>query len=175
MKVKFFTLCTGLFLAACVSYVDPNNGQDVASRVTVHHDNYKKYTLYSGPVFKQSHRYGITEQIGYLALRAGKDAKGGITYAIDVANTHFQTTWRYLNEAYDIDGNKLAVTKGKNNVNCISGTCLFAEQLLIAVSRDYLEQHKNTGIKFQVSGSNGSANYEIPAAYVQAFLSKLPF
>lgn len=83
--------------------------------------------------------------------------------------------WLFLNEAYDIDGNKLPVNVLNRDVHCSSATCLHMETIQIVVSRDYLEQHQQTGIKFQVSGKNGSEEYQIPSTYIKTFLDNVPF
>lgn len=175
MKNQLAILFTVMMMAACTSYVNPNNSHEVAAGIKVDYDNYKKIKTYSAPVMKQSHQYGITKHLGFVSLLAvKKDKTDEIIYSIHVRDTHFLTNWRFLDTAYDIDGNQLTVKKLGTNINCISLTCLREESIIILVSRTYLEQHQGTGIKFQVSGKNGQENYEVPAEYIQAFLSKVP-
>lgn len=176
MKSKLLVLCASLLLASCASYVNPNNANEVATGITVSRDEYKKITVYRAPVFKSVRNQGLSQHIGYVHLQAAKqDSTGLVIYGIHVRDTHFQKTWCHLNTAYDINGNRLEVQRMGSDVNCMSATCLFMEDVLVLVSRDYLEQHQNTGIKFQVSGSNGGENYTVSPAYIKAFLAKVPF
>ena len=170
----FRGILIALLLASCSFGVNPNDTKAISSGIKVSHNNYKKLTIYSAPEFQTVHKYGMLQGWGFISLAAAKQqTTGQIVYAITLRD--MLPGWLFLDEAYDIDGNKLQVNVLDRKVNCSSNVCLHTETLQIVVSRDYLEQHQQAGIKFQVSGKNGSEEYQIPSTYIKTFLTNLPF
>lgn len=166
---KFLFLSLILSVVACAPItpqVDVNNQQAVSDAITTEYDEFRKITSFKAPEIIQTDR-------NRLLLRAFKEDSGNTIYQIYTAN--MSNGWVFYNSVYDSDGNKLNFTKISSQVvSCVGGgRCLVREDIGVNISRDYLEKHQSTGIRFKASGRNGESIYFIPGAYIRAFLSKI--
>lgn len=141
-----------------------NDPQDVAGASSVQRDEYKKTNIYRGP--------NIAEKSpDQLFIRAWKADTGNVTYQIDIAIS-YSGVWRFYNHAYDVNGNALDLMLLTRNLSqCQSNDCSHNEHISIDVTQKHLQEYKNTGLRFWVSGKVGKEAFFIPAGYIKAFLS----
>ena len=125
-------------------------------------DNFQKSTSLQGPDLSNV-RYKS------LFLRATKFDAGSSIYQVYVRD-QYAGQWRFYNSAYDIDGNKLEFTSIKREVGSCRGGCDYYEDMGVSVTREYLEQRKDRGLKIKISGSAGEVVVELPPGYIQGFL-----
>lgn len=156
-----------LLLSACVATapkLNANDSQAVGSAITVQRDDFKKMTNFKGP-------NASPDILQKLFLRAWKtDATGTISYQIYVMD-YYRGDWRFYNEAYDSNGTSLDTTIISRNVDsCSRYGCWHEEHLGLNVTRDYLESHQASGIRFKVSGKAGENVFYIPSGYIKGFL-----
>lgn len=159
-----------LSFSACAA-PSPRPQHDLSDPVTVRtqttktYDEFKKITTYLGPDLSPV-RYEA------LLIRAfGPDARN-MMYQIYVRD-QYGKQWRFYNSAYDSDGNKLEFLSISRDVGSCRYGCDYYEDMGIGVSRQYLEQHKTTGLRFKISGRGGEEIYQIPAGYVRGFLDAI--
>jgi hypothetical protein len=147
-----------------VTLTDP---QAIASRIKVTYDDFKKVTIIEGP--NCARQYG-----DMLFLRGWKYASGEEVYQIYLAD-NYSGQWRFYDSAYDLDGQQFKVTRISRDVDsCASVSCDFTEHLGLTVTKDYLRKNMGSvGIAFKVYGKAGEEVFDIPAAYVQAFLASI--
>lgn len=167
MKTRnfFVAVVSAIALAACVPRLNFNDPQAVAGAISVQHDDFKKVTNYQGP-------NASSNFFGTLFIRAWKtDATESIRYQIYVMD-YYDGDWRFYNSAYDSNGNNLDTTLISRDVgSCSRYGCSHYEHLGLNVTREYLENNQESGIRFKVSGKAGEEVFFIPPAYIKAFLS----
>jgi hypothetical protein len=135
-----------------------------ATRVT--YDEFKKITQFRGANASQNNE---------LYLRAWKDDRTKqITYQIYLTS-FYGNAWRFYSEAYDSDGNQLDFLSIDRKVDSCGGAygCYFEETVGLNVSREYLQQHQETGVRYKISGKAGEATGFLPAVYVKGFLASV--
>jgi len=166
MKISIVLASAVLLIGGCVApapKVNWNDPQETVSRVKVVRDDFKKVTKYIGPDSDKSS--------SAIFIRAWKYDTGIKQYQI-YAKHHYYGDWRFYRSAYDRSGKRLKFKSISRDVgSCSYGSCSFNEHMGISVTRQYLEAHKNTGIQFKVSGKTGEVIFQLPAGYIQGFLS----
>lgn len=162
-----------ILLTGCVTYApapppwapltDPTK-VSLATRVT--HDEYKKTTNFIGANASEHNQ---------LHLRGWRDDRTKVASFQLYATSFYSDHWRFYNEAYDSDGNKLDFISIDKKVDSCSGGrgCYFEETVGLNVSRKYLDEHQDTGIHYKVSGKAGEFTGFLPAAYVKGFLASV--
>jgi hypothetical protein len=157
-------------LSACVTYVpaplpkplitDPAQASAM-TRVT--RDEYKKMTKFEG---------ANASQYNSLYLRGWRDDRTKVATFQIYATSFYGDQWRFYGEAYDSDGNRLEFISIERKVDSCDGArgCYYRETVGLNISRKYLEDHQETGIRYKVSGKAGDFTGFLPAAYVKGFL-----
>lgn len=133
----------------------------VAARTQIKRDEYKKMTNFTGA---NAVKYGT------LFIRAWRDDKTNKTDFQIYADSYYSGGWRFYQEAYDSDGNRMDFVSIDRKVVSCRGGCSYEETVGMSVTRKYLEDHQDTGIRFKVSGKAGEFTGELPAAYVKGLL-----
>ena len=112
-----------------------NDPQEIASKINVEYDNFKKVTKFTGP-------YVVLEWSSYILIRAQKhDNDNELTYQIYVKH-RYSGDWRYYDSAYDSDGNSIDVTLISRKVDsCYDWGCFLEEHIGLNIDKDYLEKH----------------------------------
>lgn len=167
---KLFSLVIlSAVLAACSSIpkIDANDSQAVYDAITIERDDFKKLITYEGPNAVSDH------YLDKLYIRAWDlDELEYTEYQIYVVS-HYGKRWRRYDSAYDTDGKRLEAKSLTRKVDsCSRMGCSYYEHVAIDVTKEYLEQNKDSGIHFKISGQGGEAVYLLPAGYIQAFLEK---
>ena len=57
---------------------------------------------------------------------------------------------------------------------CDEYGCAKDEQVSIRVSREYLRQHEENGVWFQIEGRHDAEVYFLPGGYIRAFVRQAP-
>lgn len=173
IKKSLSSVAVALLLAACassppVAQKQVSLKQYVIESTTVQRDEFKKQLIYRGP---------NTFRSGYIQvfIRAWKFEKDNSTrYQIYVSD-YYDTAWRFYNSAYDSNGNQLDMTPiSKEVIGCsrYSG-CTYNETVGINVTKDYLQNNLESGIRFQISGKAGDNVFYVPGNYIKGFLHVL--
>lgn len=155
------------YLTAKADMTDP---QTVTRAVRTSRDEFRGITLYEGPNASVDVTFD-EDPLWALRLRAGKAKGGAARYQIYVKDSYVGTRWPDYNEAYDSRSARLALRRIDREVKNCTRECLFTEELAIDVSSEYLENARETGIRFRVYGSNRAREFLIPAGYVKGFLT----
>jgi hypothetical protein len=135
----------------------------VMTRAT--HDEYKKTTSFKGVNASRDN---------YLVLRGWRDDRTKSTEFQVYITSYYSGQWRFYSEAYDSEGNRLDfVSIDQHVASCGSYSCRYSETIGLNVSRQYLEDHRTTGIRFKVSGKAGEFTDFLPAAYIKGFLDSV--
>jgi hypothetical protein len=143
-----------------------NDDQSVAERSSVQRERHSRTTIYRGP-------NAATKPSDQLYIRASKTDAGDVSYQIYVV-IGYSGAWRFYNWAYDTNGNSLYLTvMTRNLAACNRDDCSHNEHLVIDVTRKYLEENMQSGLRIRVSGKKEDAKEEflIPAGYIKAFLT----
>lgn len=152
-------------------YVPPNwnDPATVQARTNVKEDEFTKKTTYVGPNFNS--QYG---DITLLRAWAGPRSPNP-PYQIYVKQFGLKSHDFYA--YYDAAGKQLETIPVDREINRCNngGFCGIRETVAVSVTREYLQQFSNTGLRFKLVGKNQDAVYEIPAGYIQGFLSVVPF
>lgn len=169
MKIRNLNaVVIALILVGCAAPVEkvevPKTPETIASATIVKRDDFKKLTEYKGMDLAPTDRSA-------LFLRAWKGDTGEIKYQIYVNDWYFRGGWRLYDSAYDSNGNKLDVSLISRDVNeCKDGQCDYNEHLGLNISRKYLEDNQETGIKFKLTGKGGEDIEFLPSVYIKGFL-----
>jgi len=141
---------------------------DISKRIKIKYDEFEKTTKYDGPLEKW-------ENCDNIFLRAWKaDSAKDTAYQIYVID-YYNGKWRFYKYGYDDDGNALDVISIDRDVDsCRYGNCSLREHVGINVSRKYLENRKDRGIKFKISGDAGEEICGLDSPYIKAFLATIP-
>ena len=161
----FVLLIVTLLVSACASYkpnTNPENSQAVSSAIKVQRDSFEKITSYIGP--------NASDFPNSVFIRVRKPDEGRTSYQIYVRD-QYEGDWRYYDSAHDQDGTGLDTTVIDRQVVTCNRGCVLWEHLGINVSRAYLENFQERGIRFKISGKRGQNIYFIPPAYISAVLS----
>ena len=180
-KWKFIIVAIGiLMLTACGSTADKKDAQQtmsphnpdmddplfVAKATVVEREDYNLTTIYKGPNVASNPR-------NQLFIRAMKTDTGSITYQIYVI-INYTGIWRFYNWAYDTYGNTLVLTNMTRNIGeCKRIDCDQHEFVILDVTRKYLEENLQSGLRFWMIGKEQKAKetFFIPSGYIIAFLS----
>jgi len=159
-----------ILLGGCLPGVKPiapnptlTDPTQVSAQTKVTRDEFKKMTKFEGANASPYNR---------LYLRGWRDDRTAmITYQVYITS-FYSTEWRHYNEAYDSDGNRMDFISIDKKVDSCSGArgCYFEETVGLNVTRKYLEDRQDTGIRYKVSGKVGEFTGFLPAAYVKGFL-----
>lgn len=85
------------------------------------------------------------------------------------------TGGKLYHTAHEIDGDALPTEVLSRSVNwCGKDECQYVEVVGIAITRPYLEDRIAQGLTLKISGTRGEEIVNVPAAYVQAFLKRVP-
>jgi len=166
-------LAATVAMTGCVSVPQAKRPADIneyAAAVVWKRDDFKKRMEFSS--FDEGANTPDT-----LFMRAYKfdDPKVPSIYQIYVAD-YYVDEWRFYTSANDINGNRMDFVQIARDVgSCGSYTgCSKTEHLALNVTREYLEAHVASGIKFQVSGRAGSEVFSIPGVAIAGFLKVIP-
>lgn len=172
MKCFNFVVCWFLIFlfSGCVGpQINWSNSNQIAESVKVTRDEFKKLTKYRGPTF----RIGVLGEPTYLFLRAFKLDKAEKIVCQIYIQVHYWGDWRFYKYAHDSEGKKMDFTLIDRKVGtCGPGRCSKDEHIALNVTKSYLEAHKDTGIRVQISSKAGEDTIcHLPGSYVKAFLS----
>lgn len=136
---------------------------DLRSTIKVSYDEFKKLTKYEGS--------NVATGSDVVFLRAWRPDKSPMIIQIYVMD-YYHGEWRFYHSAWDSDGVKLDTTQISRDVGRCSrySGCSHYEHLGLNVTREYLEKHRRTGIRFKLSGKAGEEVFSIPAAHIDDFL-----
>jgi hypothetical protein len=169
-KAIYLTAIASAFLlTACVTTrptINLNDPQAMRGAIEIKRDEFKKITNFTGP--------NATAGYGDLAIiHAWKyDTTGDMDYQIYIRDLYDQGTWRNYFTAFDSNGKQLKIRQISRDVlSCSRSYCSFWEHIGIDVTREYLEQHRNSGIRLKLSGQVGEEIFYFPGAYIEAILS----
>lgn len=142
---------------------------EISSKIKTDFDDFKKISNYKGP----EESWGNCDSIFLRAWKSDTDKEA--TYQIYVMD-YYSGEWRFYSHAFDDDGNALDFTSISRDVGSCSryGGCSHYEHLGINVSRKYLENRKDKGIKFKISGNAGEEVCALHSPYIKAFLVAVP-
>jgi len=146
--------------------LDLDDPLSVAKATKVERGESDLATIYKGPNIASNPQ-------DQLYIRALKSFTGSITYEIYVV-INYTGYWRFYNLAYDTYGNILDLTVMDRDIDeCKRIDCIQQELLIVEVTRKYLEEHMQGGLRFWVSAKKEKTKEVlfIPAGYVIAFLS----
>lgn len=183
--MKFYTLaafCIAILTVGCAvdgssstavtvekpKYIPPNwnDPATVQAKTNVKVDEFTKQTTYVGPNFSP---------LDTILLRAWTGPRSpNPPYQIYVQQFDVKSPNFYA--YYDADGMELETIYIASEINRCSkgGLCGVRETVAVAVTREYLQQFSKTGLRFKLVGKNQDFIYEIPAGYIQGFLSVVP-
>lgn len=182
---------TGSMIALCSSLsgcgsssINANNPIEVTGRIestrdeltiVMKQDDVTQVTSYTGPNCAEN-------PVDHIVLiRAWQTRDEPATYQIYVSDryTHERLQGgiggKLYDTAHDIDGNALPTEVLARSVNwCGTNECQYIEAVGIAITRPYLEDRIARGLTLKISGTRGDATADVPAAYVRAFLKRVP-
>jgi hypothetical protein len=169
-----------LMLSACSTTADQKDVQQimppqkldlddplsVAKATKVQRGESNFATIYKGPNVASNPQ-------DQLYIRALKSDAGNITYEIYVV-INYTGYWRFYNLAYDTYGNILDLTVMTRDIDeCKRIDCVQQELLIVDVTRKYLEENMQGGLRFWLSAKKEKTREVlfIPSGYIMAFLS----
>lgn len=126
-------------------------------------DEFRKVTEYRG-----------ADALPYLQddvfIRAWRPDGQAVKYQIYVVD-YYIGDWRFYSSANDINGKSHDVTMiSRDVISCSRFGCSKTETMGLNVGRDYLEQHRQTGITFKLFGRAGEQVFTLPQDHIASFL-----
>lgn len=182
---------TGYMVSLCFSLsgcafssIDEHKPLEVTSRIEVTREEFKiavtqdestKVTSYTGPNCAEN-------PVDHIVLiRARQIGDEPVMYQIYVSDRYIHerlrsgTGGKLYHTAHEIDGDALPTEVLSRSVNwCGKDECQYVEVVGIAITRPYLEDRIAQGLTLKISGTRGEEIVNVPAAYVQAFLKRVP-
>lgn len=146
--------------------LDLDDPLSVAKATKVQRGESNLATIYKGPNVASNPQ-------DQLYIRALKSDAGSITYEIYVV-INYTGYWRFYNLAYDAHGDILDLTVMTRDIDeCKRIDCVQQELLIVDVTRKYLEENVQGGLRFWVSAKKEKTKEVlfIPSGYIMAFLS----
>jgi hypothetical protein len=136
---------------------------DLRATIEVKYDEFKKVTNYTGA--------NVASDPDRVFLRAWKPDGSSATFQIYVMD-FYSGQWRFYNSVLDSNGTKLDLTLISRDIGSCSrqAECTRYEHVGINITRAYLEKHRQSGIRFKLSGLAGEEVFSVPAAHINAFL-----
>ncbi len=169
---------------------DLSNDEVVAKLVSIDNDNFKKMVTYTGPILsmdgaKDRKDWKGKSEIGLVALLLNKHELTNQNIYNIIVDMSYLGAWRNYETAYDSEGNIFSVQLDRRLVDSSSKLYpLRTETVLLSVTRQYLEAHQDTGVRFQVRnrgerpvkdiyGNYVNLYFEgfLPGGYIKGFLS----
>ena len=141
-------------------------------------DEFTKETIYSGP---ETFTFGgSTEEVNsgadaslYASAKKGADTSYALRF-YTLRTAPASKGYQIIESAIDTDSQSLPVILVQRSVECSRGQCDFTENGLISISRKYLQNHAQSGLRVRLNGQRGSQIVNIPASDVTEFLAKVP-
>jgi len=164
-------LCVITTGCATAKKLNWNDSAEITGSIEIEYDEFAKITEYTGPVYSDFSGYR-----SHLFLRAFKHDKLDRTdYQVYVYSYYCRKGWRFYNRAYDSEGNRLEIIVIDRNVESCGRNryCCYWEHIGVNIAQDYLEKHKEAGMRFKLAGKGGSEVFCVPAAYIKAFLNRV--
>ena len=178
MNLKFIAVGVfSLLLSGC--YAPPpvelpinwDNPSETKNRVVIEKDDFKKTIQYVAPTM----RIVVSPvEVQNITLRSKTSLKTGKTLFQIYTLHNYDDNWRFYDKAYSSEGEKLEVTLISRDVDCYKSMCSHIEVIGVDLTRDYLEKHSETGIKYKISGKVDGGIFFVPAGYIKGFLSAIP-
>jgi hypothetical protein len=161
-------LCLVLATAfpGCAPFESPySKPQQVAANVTRSSDQYTRVSkIAARPIPIVDFPNTSTAQLVSLQGRSNE-----IDLVVQAIFLHNAGGWRFLEQAFDSQGTQLA-TKVVSQDSDESGV---TETVAIAVPKEYLVAHSQSGLDIKIVGRRGDVLIKLPASYVQGFLLAL--
>jgi len=162
-------VCVVALLAGCASLptLSQQTPEQIASRSAVRRDEFTKMTFVDG----QHVLFGDWGQNRYYLGAARQGETGEPVYSLAMFSRRtFREGWAFWNSASDSDGAKLPTEKAGSDVTEGGGT---SEAVQVVLSRAYLDQHIETGVKLKIYGRGVEQILEVPGNYIKGFLMKV--
>lgn len=168
-----------VFLLTAIGCASPpinaNDPAQVGRNILVEHDDFQKVTTYTGP------NCAADQSNHVLLIRAFKTRSETVAFQVYLSDTYTYeqlrggSGWKFYSMAHDNDGNSLPTDVISRHVNwCGRNVCEYLEIVGVRITRQYLEDHANRGLSMKISGAGGHSIATVPAAYIQAFLRRVP-
>ena len=81
---------------------------------------------------------------------------------------YWDTDWAFFSSAVDRDGKEIAVKVKDRQVN---GASNLNEQFYAEITREYLDEHKVSGLNIRFDGKYKKMVVKVPPAYIESFLN----
>lgn len=172
---KHLILSSLLVLSACVQVSTLKTAQEVENSITCTTDDFSDITSCEMPLKSTCSMDGTDSYMncaGYvvhsrlkLIHKSSQNAQFGISGYI------WAPQWTFPQKALDSDGKAIDFENLDSIPRCSGSTCRTQEYFLITLDKDYLNQHKTSGISIKIYGKRGNARVEFPAHYVQGMLN----
>ncbi len=149
---------------------DPLSAEATADETWIYYDRLEKISLYNGPPLRQH----PTLMSNWFLRHVSSDSGPGST-VIRIDDYH-HGEWNFLSRADTAQGEPLEMERIGGNVlevrsSAYNGTTKVVESYLIRPTPEQVAQWAETGVEIQLSCPTGRNSFEIPAYYVQGFLS----
>nr|WP_314571077.1 hypothetical protein [uncultured Pseudomonas sp.] len=146
-----------------------------AGKISVEVDEFTKATSYTGPVTSKPLILPSSSFAYSSALLHAQSGKNGTFYNLVVVISIAKDGYLRIQSAVDNDGRILEVhSKSYDREQNCSGSCAFEESLAVLLSRKYLEDHAETGMKIRLNGDKGNVVVELLPAEIALFLNGVP-
>lgn len=156
------------------NFADPDA---VAAATIVKFDDFKKQSLFIGPnVYKDD--VPANETSDSQRLHASRnELQGTANYYIQVSHRDAGKVGSYY-EAYDSNGTNLNLhTQDRKRFMCdkpsMMDWCVNVEKITLEVTKKYLEDNQDVGIRYKVTGKGGEFIDFIPPVFIKGFLKRL--
>lgn len=164
VKTTIFFLFAALVLTSCAGAPFlPGTPEEVTEEIKVVHDPYNgTWTVYT-PFY-----YSGLANGWYSLMRAGGTRQNVNFYQVYVLNKLSESA--SFDRALDIDGNKLDISVVERKVGSSFGKDTFEEHVVVNLSREYLEAHRERPIQFKLYGKLKTSEVEIAPQMISGFL-----
>jgi hypothetical protein len=149
----------------------------IAAATIVKYDDFKKEAIFIGPnVYKDPVPASVLSDAQRLHV-SRNELKGTAYYYIQIAHRDAGKEGKYF-EAYDSNGTNLKLQPQRrqplmcDNPRMIEW-CVNFETFTLEIDKKYLEDNKETGIKYKVIGKGGEFIDTMPPEFIKGFLKRL--
>ena len=170
MWIRASSICAITAALGCASLGwDHHDPAEVYARTTTEYDRYKKITTVRAPQIYYWHA-GHQGSTGFV--RCYVPDIGGQLCQLYVTSRH-RGRWHFYDHAYDLDGERHEAKRISSDVDCRGSSCTYEEDVVVALSSDYIEKLATKGLEMKLTGNGGEFVVGLPAGYMDGLLQRL--
>ncbi len=168
LPILVYSLFSGCVQFARGPWIDWDADTVPPMQLLIKQDAAQQLVTYEGPNCAPN-------PLSALVLRAVAGDGRPPSYGISITDHYYDEVWHGYELATDSEGHSFLLhVVERRETYCDEYGCAKDEQVSLGVSREYLQQHEEDGVRLHIEGRRGAAVYVLPGGYIGAFLRQAP-